>query len=447
LLFVKNSNNDIFVDTKSQQYYVLLSGRWYTADALNNASQWAYVASDKLPADFARIPEGSPKDDVLASVAGTEAAKEAVMDAQIPQTAKIDRRTATTQVTYDGAPRFKAIDGTRLQYAVNTSSTVILSNGKYYALDNGVWFIANGPAGPWAVSTDRPGDMDNIPPSSPVYNAKYVDVYDATPDYVYMGYTPGYLNSYIYGSSVVYGTGYNYSSWMGDDYYPEPWTWGFDMDYSPFFGWGFGLGYDFDWFNMDYGYGWGGWNGGWWGPSVYRPAYRNWAGRNPHDGHGGFYGGNARIDRGNHMNMRYNNNVYRNRDGVMPRTNNIVRDNITRNNQAGRAANNNGNGRFEGNNIFSDRQGNIYQRGNQGQWQQRTNGQWSAVRNGQSNVTENLNRQQQMRARGQVRAQNFQRAQGFSGMRSGGGGFRGGGGGFRGGGGGGFHGGGGGGRR
>jgi hypothetical protein len=28
-----------------------------------------------------------------------------------------------------------------------------------------------------------------------------------TPDWVYMGYTPGYLNNYIFGPTVVYGTG------------------------------------------------------------------------------------------------------------------------------------------------------------------------------------------------------------------------------------------------
>ncbi len=93
-----------------------------------------------LPADFSKIPEGSPKDNVLASVAGTDAAREAVMDAQIPQTAKVDRKTANTSVTYDGEPQFKDIDGTSLQYAVNTPGSVVKYRGRYYTVDNGVWF-------------------------------------------------------------------------------------------------------------------------------------------------------------------------------------------------------------------------------------------------------------------------------------------------------------------
>jgi hypothetical protein len=413
LLYVKNSDNDIFVDTQTQLYYVLLSGRWYMSKELNDNSQWNYVASNKLPPDFAKIPEGSPKDNVLVSVAGTAAAREAVMDAQIPQTAKIDRKRASTNVRYEGKPQFKAISGTNLQYAINTSSTVLLYHDKFYALDNGVWFISDNPGGPWVVSVERPGSLDDIPPSSPVYNAKYVQIYDSTPDDVYMGYTPGYLNNYVDGPTVVYGTGYTYDSWMGDDYFPEAWTWGFDMDYNPWCGWGFGMGYGFEWFNTDYGYGWGGqWYGGWWGPSAYRPAYGRWD-----RGRSGLYGRNALINGENHMNMRYANNIYRNRSGVIPRNN------------VGSGGNLNNRGPAGGNSIFTDRQGNIYQRGSLGQWQQRTNRTWVPA---QANARESLNRQQQMRERGQVRAQNFQRASSFSAMRSGGGGgFRGGGGSFR----------------
>ncbi|HEX4849277.1 MAG TPA: hypothetical protein VFV08_00660, partial [Puia sp.] len=103
LLYMKNSNNDIFMDVNSQNYFVLISGRWFRSRTLGG-NNWEFIPADKLPPDFAKIPEGSPKDNVLASVAGTSAAREAVMDAQIPQTAKVDRRTATTNVTYNGQP-------------------------------------------------------------------------------------------------------------------------------------------------------------------------------------------------------------------------------------------------------------------------------------------------------------------------------------------------------
>ena len=414
LLYMKNSDNDIFMDVNSQDYYVLISGRWYQSKQLNN-NQWQYIAADKLPADFAKIPEGSPKDNVLASVAGTDAANDAVMDAQIPQTAKVDRRTATTTVTYNGDPQFQDINGTKLQYAVNTSSTVLRFKGRYYCVDNGVWFVSDTPTGPWAVSTERPEDVDSIPPDNPDYNAKFVNVYDVTPDYAYMGYTSGYLNSYIYGPTVVYGTGFYYDPWFGSYYYPRPWSWGFNFGYNPWYGWSFGFGYSLGWFNTGFGYSWGGWRGGWWGPMAYHPAY--W-------GYGGgyrpfsFYGRNVSINRNTYVNV--NNNIYRNRAGVVTRNNSRF---VSGNGRtfAGRAGVNSVNAPGGArNNVYSDRQGNVYQKAQQGQWQQRTNRQWTPVTNS-ANVTRNLDRQQQMRDRGQVRTQNFQRVQSTTAPRSGGG--------------------------
>jgi hypothetical protein len=78
-----------------------------------------------------------------------------------------------------------------------------------------------------------------------------------------------------------------------------------------------------------------------------------------------------------------------------------------------------------GGNVFSDRQGNVYQRSQStNQWQQRSpNNSWRPVQN--QGTTQNLNRQQQMFNRGQVRSQNFQQARSFSAPSrpSGGGGF------------------------
>lgn len=316
LLYVRNSGNDIFMDVASQQYYVLLSGRWYKSTALNG--KWNYVASDRLPADFAKIPEGSPKDNVLPSVAGTLAANDAVLNAQVPQTAKVDRKNAKADIQYDGDPQFDDIDGTDMAYATNTPGYVIRWRGVYYAVDNGVWFQAYRPNGPWAVSTMRPYAVSLIPPRYPVYAMKYVYIYDVTPDYIYMGYTPGYLNTFIYGPTVVYGTGYYYRPWYGRYYYARPYTWGFNMHYNPWTGWGFGFNYNIGWFHMSIGnYGPWGW-GGWWGPAIYRPAYC----RTPYYGgyRHGYYGSRHTVII-NNINVYHNNNIYNNRRDVVTRDN------------------------------------------------------------------------------------------------------------------------------
>ena len=385
LLYVKNSSNDIFMDVNSQQYYVLLSGRWYKSSSLKG--NWQFMPADQLPADFAKIPAGSPKDNVLASVAGTEEANEAVMDAAVPQTAKVDRKTATTSVSYDGDPQFEAISGTRLQYAVNASATVLRLDGVYYAVDNGVWFQSNNPNGPWQVSATRPDDVDRIPPSYPVYNSKYVYVYDATPDYIYTGYTPGYLNAYVYGPTIVYGTGYYYRPWYRHHYYARPFTWGFSMNYTPWYGWGFGFGFGYDWFDIGFGYSswWGGGYryGGWWGPSIYRPAYcgigfgyRNY----------GYYGYNRGYAYRNSVryNINYNNNIYNNRRNVYAYNNrSFVNNNRYSNNYNRNGAYNNG---YRGNG------GNRYNNSNGGNRFGNNNGYNNGNRMGNNNGLNNSGR-------------------------------------------------------
>jgi len=311
LLYMTNSENNIFMFIDKQMYYVLISGRWYTASAMNGP--WAFIASDKLPADFTKIPEGSDKDQVLASVAGTDAAKEAVLDAQIPQTAAVDRKTATCRVTYDGDPKFVQIKGTLLYRAANTSSTVIMADKSYYVCDNAVWFVGYTPTGPWAVATEIPADIQNIPPEDPVYNVKYVYIYESTPDVVYVGYLPGYTGCYVYGPTVVYGTGFYYNPWYGPYYYPRPVTYGFAMNYNPWTGWSFGWG-------MSVGFVTVGFYGprpiGWWGPPMFHPPFC------PPYNH--YYGPRPPAYRNTTVNVNVNNNYY-NRNNVYNNHQNGVR--------------------------------------------------------------------------------------------------------------------------
>jgi len=406
LLFVSNSEDDIFKNINDQQFYVLLSGRWYAAAKLEGP--WSYVAADKLPADFAKIPEGSDKDNVLSSVAGTGASEDAIRDAQVPQTAKVDRKTATCTVTYDGEPKFEKIDGTSLELAMNTSSTVIKAGTKYYCVDKGVWFAATSAKGPWKVSDERPKDVDKIPPESSAYNVKYVYVYESTPEVVYVGYTPGYMGCYVYGPTVVYGTGFYYSPWFGPYYYPRPVTYGFSMHYNPWTGWSMGFHYSAGFFSFSmYG------GGGYWGPPMHRPPYYP-----PY--HGGIYGGRGPtyINGDVNINVDRSNNIYNKRNGVS--TNDVKRDqgNRTPGNrnpsvstndrrtpqnrpQTSQQPTRNAAERKHAD-IYSDKQGNVYQRNDNGSWNQRDGNQWK-----QTQQSQQMNRDHQNRQRSAQQNSNF----------------------------------------
>jgi hypothetical protein len=271
LLTLTNSSRSVFMDINSQEYYFLASGRWFRTRDLERGP-WNFVPSDQLPDEFRKIPEGSNRDMVLAHVAGTDAARDAARDANIPQTAQVDRHNVQLRVTYQGSPEFERIQGTNVEFARNASTDVLRINGRYHVCDNGVWYEGSTPDGPWVVSTVVPAEVQTIPPSSPAYNTRYVYIYDHTPDIVYMGYTPGYMGSFVQHGVVVYGTGFYYRPWPGF-WRPRPWTWGFNMYYDPWFGWGMGHGWGFNWIHPAWGmwgphpYAWG----GWWGPQAWYP--------------------------------------------------------------------------------------------------------------------------------------------------------------------------------
>ncbi len=348
LLYVTNSESDIIMDITSQQHFLLINGRWYSSKTLQDGD-WDFVEPKKLPEEFAKIPADSTISisTVRVSIPGTTEAEEAMFEQYIPQTAVVDRKTATVDVKYDGEPKFEEIEGTGMSNAINTSSTVLKVDNKYYCVDEGIWFVSSSATGPWAVSDTRPVEVDEIPPSSPVYNVKYVYVYDSTPDVVYVGYTPGYYSSYVYGGTIVYGTGFYYRPWYGYYYYPRPVTYGYGVHYNPYTGWGFSVGVSFGWITFSHG--------GYWGPCGYRYGYRHGYYHGYHRGyHRGYAAGYARG--------RYNsNNIYRNRPSGIQQTRNNTRPVNTDNRMRPST---------RPNNMYTDKNGNVFQRDNNGNWNQ-----------------------------------------------------------------------------
>lgn len=354
LLFVTNTEDDIIMDIKTQMHYVLIAGRWYKSKTLADGS-WEFEEPINLPVDFANIPADGDMANVRVSVPNTDEAKDALLEQTIPQTAQVLRSEAKLEVEFDGEPKFKRIPNTDVSYSVNSDKSVMKINQHYYSVDNGIWFISNYPDGPWEVSDHRPDEVDQIPPSEPVYNTKYVYVYNSTPEYVYVGYLPGYTHSYVYNGVVVYGTGYHYPYWYGSVYYPRPVTYGYSVHYNPFTGWGFHLGYY---------YGWVGWRyhpyyRPYWGPCGYRAGYRNgYYDGYQHGYHNGYKHGVADSYRPGSQNAYLNQ-----RSGVRQTT---TRDQIVRTADISRPSS-------RPNNMYSDRSGNVYERTAQGEWKERSN--------------------------------------------------------------------------
>jgi len=393
LLVITNSASDVFMHVSEQKYFIVLSGRWFQSSRMQGP--WVFVKSDDLPTTFQQIPEDSNQADSRVYVAGTDEAREAVMDAQIPQTAAVSKGRVEIEVTYDGEPRFDSIKGSSLQYAENTGSTVLKSGKQYYLVEDAVWYVGPSPTGPWDVAESRPYEVDNIPPESPVYNVKYVYIYDTTPEVVYVGYTPGYTGSYVYHTTIVYGTGWYYRPWVSPYYYyPHQATWGFHIRYNPWTGWGFGLSWGWGPFRIGFHSGgywhrhhyWHHRHHGHWGAGGYRP-------RPVHYGNNNININNININNPK-VSVR-DNNLYRDkgqaakvrqtrdtpmnrdtRDRVANRDATVDRSKVS-NRAADTGATRNKAMTTSGkqNNVFTDKQGNVYRNTDNG-WQKRDSGGW-----------------------------------------------------------------------
>ncbi len=393
LVYISNSDNDIFIDQSNNQYYILLSGRWFKAPQFGGP--WTY-AGNNLPADFKKIPEDSPKAHVLSSVPGTVQASDAVLLAQIPTTVVVNKAEAEAQAkaTYDGDPQFAPIEGTSMQYASNTQDKVIKVGDLYYMCYQAVWFVSSSPNGPWKTADSVPSEIYTIPPSSPVYNVTYVTQTNATSTTVESSTTAGYFGAFILGAAVgaivdaaiVYGTGWYYHPyvyWPPAAVYPvyRPWpcTYGAGAVYNPWTGgWAtgrraygpYGSAGTAAWYNPATGrYGRSASVQGWYGGRTAANTYNPWTGsyghtaqaHNPYAqwGHstvtnGSRWAQSAHVTAANGSAFAYHTSGGRN--GV------IVND------RAGTSIHTN-----NGNRVYAGPDGNVYRKNDNGSWSQYNN--------------------------------------------------------------------------
>jgi len=395
LLYVANTENDLFLDDMEQQYYVLFSGRWFRSKAF--LGPWSYAGND-LPAGFAKIPSGSAKARVLASVPGTVEASDAVMLAQIPQTAIVNKAEAEAKVNqegvhYSGAPQFKPIEKTSLQYAENTQDKVIKDGDLYYLCFQGVWFMSTTPNGPWKTADSVPNEIYTIPPSSPVYNVTYVTQSNPTTTTVESSTTAGYFGIFAVGLTaglaIAYGTGwyyppyYSFGPGMAYPYYcPWPTTYGAGFVYNPATG-GFlggrtvygpyGAAGSAAWYNPATGrYGRAASVQGWYGGRTVASAYNPWT------------GGYAATSQGHNAYAQWGHSVD-SRGDQWVQTGHVTTGRGTAfayNGSGGQGAGFHGaNGTVmkTNNYTYAGNDGNVYRKDSNGNWSKYVNGGWNAV--------------------------------------------------------------------
>jgi hypothetical protein len=222
--------------------YYLVAGRWFSAPDFTGP--WTF-ATPTLPADFKRIPLEHERSRVLASVPGTDQAAEAVIVAQVPQMARVNKKEVKApEVGFQGEPQFTTVETTSVQRAVNTDKDIFRVGNGYYLCYQGVWFVGLGPAGPWEVATSVPDEIYRIPASSPAHHVTYVTIEadeDDDDDWVEYAAAAGYWGLMTAWGCAVWGTGWYYPPYYGWSgfypyYYPSFPTYGYSAWYNPWTG-------------------------------------------------------------------------------------------------------------------------------------------------------------------------------------------------------------------
>jgi len=241
LYWVGNSDNDLFRVGQTGPVYFLVAGRWFSSPGFEGP--WTF-ATPTLPADFQKIPLEHPRSRVLASVPGTAQAAEAVLLAQVPQTARVNKKqTKAPEVAYAGEPKFEKVEKTKVERAVNTDKSIIKVGDMYYMCYEGVWFMGSSPTGPWTVASKVPGEIYEIPISSPVHNVTYVTVEDDDDDeWATFATAAMYTGVMVAWGCAVWGSGWYYPPYYGGFYGGYPYyrgyypTYGYRASYNPWTG-------------------------------------------------------------------------------------------------------------------------------------------------------------------------------------------------------------------
>ena len=233
-----NTSSLLFRDREGT-YYLLVSGRWLTADSVDSAA-WTFLDPAQLPPAFASIPESSRWAEALASVPNTPANNIALLAASLPSERTLPRST-TISVEWQGEPQFIATDLPTLFCATNSNALVLKLEKDFYCNSLDAWFAASNPSGPWSVCVKIPRAIASLQIKSPLFEYRFIQVAESTPKTVTFRSTSGARSEFVHDGVVVYGTGFAIPAEMagiqafstpsyGRGMWWNPWKLGFSGD-------------------------------------------------------------------------------------------------------------------------------------------------------------------------------------------------------------------------
>ena len=231
LMAVANTESDLFFHPQTNLYYLLLSGRWFTAPEVEGP----WTAAGPLPEEFAKIPRDHVRGHVVWCVPGTPEAAEACALASLEQRATLDKY-AQAQVLYEpeGKGPVTAPEGGDLKAVTNTEDDCFAAGKNWYVCHFGVWYRSEDGRSKWQMCADVPEALRKLPESSPSWHIRFCRPLGIEGDNASFAVSSGYYGTIALGGSPVYGTGATQRGIVRNkNWYPCARTWGENRWYDP----------------------------------------------------------------------------------------------------------------------------------------------------------------------------------------------------------------------
>ncbi len=226
---VANTESDLFLHLKTNLYYLLLDGRWFSSEELDGP--WADAA--QLPEEFAKIPRDYVRGHVVWCVPGTPEASEACALASIEERVAINKY-AKCDVLIEG----KSVESAPLEgdvkYVTNTEDDCVVVGGAHYVCQRGAWFKSDNGKDGWKPCADLPAAVGKLSEGTVVHHATYSRPLGIEGDLVTYGVRAGYYGTYAFRGAPVYGNGVTRRGVLRNgNWYPCARTFGENRWYDP----------------------------------------------------------------------------------------------------------------------------------------------------------------------------------------------------------------------
>lgn len=159
LMFVINTNWDVFYDTSTSTYFLLHQDAWLTTIDLLKGP---WIPARSVPPSFSALPDDPTWAEVKKYIPGKPTTRAPVV---------FTSTQPAEMILVDGEPTYSPVPGTKLMALSNSASVVFLHTAEkqYYFLVAGRWFRAPKLLGPWSPATqDLPQDFRRIPANHPL---------------------------------------------------------------------------------------------------------------------------------------------------------------------------------------------------------------------------------------------------------------------------------------